>query len=101
MFCRIADMREKQVICIKSGIFLGCVGDVEIDTCNGRLVNIVIFGKPKYFGLFGRCDDIVLPWNCIEVIGRDVMLVNFEPPAGPRRPKRGLFSGLFSGGYTN
>ncbi len=100
MFCRIADMREKQVICIKSGIFLGCVGDVEIDTCNGHLVNIVIFGRPKLFGLLGRCEDTVLPWSCIEVIGRDVMLVNFEPPSSRGGKRRSFLSGLFSSGYS-
>ncbi len=80
MCCKIIEMRDKQVICIKDGTILGCVCDVEIDTANGKLVSIVIYGRPKCFGLFGRCEDIIIPWNCIEIIGEDTILVNFNPP---------------------
>ena len=100
MCCRITDMRQKQVVCIKSGTLLGCVGDVEVDTCNGNIVNIVVLGRPKCFGLLGKYDDIVLPWTSIEVIGRDAMLVNFEPPQAARR-KKSFFGSFFSGNYIN
>lgn len=100
MCCRITDMRQKQVVCIKSGTLLGYVGDVEVNTCDGKIVNIVVLGRLRFFGLFGKCDDIVLPWSSIEVIGRDAMLVNFEPPENRRR-KKSIFSNVFSSGYTN
>lgn len=100
MCCRITDMRQKQVVCIKSGTLLGTVGDVEVNTCDGKIVNIVVFGKARCFGLLGKEEDIILPWNCIEVIGRDAMLVNFEPPFRQGR-KKGLFSSLFSSNYMN
>ena len=93
-------MRQKQVVCIKSGTLLGTVGDVEVNTCDGRIVNIVVLGKQRCFGLLGKWEDIVLPWNCIEVIGRDAMLVNFEPPHRAQR-KKGFFSNLFSSDYMN
>ncbi|MDD4699793.1 MAG: YlmC/YmxH family sporulation protein [Oscillospiraceae bacterium] len=101
MCCRIVDMREKQVICIKDGTILGCVCDVEVDTCNGKLVSIVIFGKSKCFGLFGREEDSVIPWNCIEVIGKDTILVNCDPPRPRRRCKRGPIGSLFNSSCDN
>lgn len=88
MCCRIVEMRDKQVICIKDGTILGCVCDVEIDTCDGRIVSIVIYGRPKFFGLFGRCEDIVIPWKCIEIMGEDTILVNFELPERGKRSGR-------------
>ena len=88
MCCRIIEMRDKQVICIKDGTILGCVCDVEIDACNGNLVSIVIYGRSRFFGLFGRCEDIIIPWKCIEIIGADTILVNFEPPHGSGRRKK-------------
>ena len=88
MCCRIVEMRDKQVICIKDGTIIGCVCDVEIDTSCGKLVSIVIYGRPKIFGFFGRCEDIVIPWNCIEIIGEDTILVNFEPPEMCKRHRK-------------
>lgn len=90
MCCKIIEMRDKQVICIKDGTIIGCVCDVEIDTSSGKLISIVIYGRPKCFGLFGRCEDIVIPWNCIEIIGEDTILVNFEIQQNQPR-KRKIF----------
>ncbi len=98
MCCSLVEMREKQVICIKTGELLGCVGDLEIDTCCGKLVAIIVFGKRGCLG-FGRCEEIKIPWDCIEVIGADTILVNFEAPVHPRQRKR--FFSAFSRDYQN
>lgn len=76
MACRIAELRHKEVINESDGVKLGCVDDVEIDTKNACLVSIIIYGRPKLFGLLGRCDDIVIPWANIKLIGEDTILVS-------------------------
>ena len=86
--CRITDLNEKEVICIKDGTKLGCVNDVEVDTCTGSLESIVVFGRQRFFGILGREDDCIIPWCDIEVIGEDAILVTCEPPR-PRRGRRG------------
>lgn len=50
MNCCLTDLREKEVINLKDGCRLGCVCDVEIDSCTGRLVAIIIFGKANGSG---------------------------------------------------
>lgn len=75
MFCRIDELRNKQVVCVHSGDVLGYVGDIEIDSQNGKIKSLVIFGKPRVLGLFGSREDIVIPWNDIEVIGTETVLV--------------------------
>ncbi len=88
MNCRIVDLRNKEVINIKNGARLGYVSDVEVDTCDARLVAIVIYGRPRFFGLLGREDDCIIDWGDIEVIGEDSILVNCTPhrqPGGCRR----------------
>lgn len=85
MHCRISELRDKQVICIGSGCALGPVCDVEIDTCSGQLVAIVVFGPCKCLGLFGRGEDIIIPWCEIKVIGPDTILVGIQPPEFNRR----------------
>jgi len=84
MNCRIADLRNKEVICIADGSCLGCVGDVELDTCTARLVAIIVYGQPKCFGLMGYEDDCVICWEDIKLIGEDAILVD----CCARRPSR-------------
>lgn len=79
MDCRIAELRTKQVVCVKNGCVLGYISDVEINTSSGCIDNIVIFGRLRLFGLLGREDDIIIPWSEIEVIGRETVLVNTDP----------------------
>ena len=75
MNCCVTDMRNKEVINAESGCRLGFVGDVEIDTCSGRLVAIIIFGKCRCMGLLGRQEDLRICWQDIKVIGADTILV--------------------------
>ncbi len=80
MICRITDMHDKEVINICDGMRLGCVDDVEVDTCTAQLVSLVIFGRAKCLGLLGHDDDIVIGWKEIEVIGEQTILVNHPLP---------------------
>ncbi len=96
MCCRIVELREKQVICVKDGTIIGCVGDIEVDTCTGQICSIVVFNRYRWFGFFCKPQDCVIPWKCIEVIGKDTILVNFEPPNLRCKTKRNLFSEFFN-----
>ena len=75
MFCRIEELRHKQVVCVDSGDVLGFVSDIEFDSKDGKISALVIFGKPRVFGLFGKYEDIVIPWENIEVVGAETVLV--------------------------
>ncbi len=99
MLCRITDMHDKEVINICDGMRLGCVDDVEVDTCTAQLVSLVIFGHSKLLGLLGHEEDIVISWKEIEVIGEQTILVNH--PMSPRigigrcRCKNSILQGIF------
>ena len=77
MNCRISDLKYKNVINIIDGSLIGCVNDVEMDTCNAKIISIVIYRKFKYFGLLGRGKDIIVPWEDIKIIGEDAILVKY------------------------
>ncbi len=87
MQCRVVDLRYRDVINIKDGCRLGCVNDIEIDTCSARVLCIVIFGHAKLFGLLGREDDVIIPWDNIEVIGEDTILVCYDHKYPPKKKK--------------
>lgn len=93
MKCRIEDMRNKEVISIYDGAKLGWVSDIELDTASAMLTALVIYGRPKLFGLLGREEDIVIPWDKIRLVGDDTVLVDFAARLSSRR-RRSLLSGL-------
>ncbi len=88
---RITELMEKDVISLEDGQCLGRVCDAEIDTCDQKVCALVIFGRLKFFGLFGREDDVVVKWEDIELIGEDTILVKkscgckYHPPKRKRR----------------
>lgn len=94
MTCRIVELRRKEVISVKDGTRIGSVCDAEMDIESARLTSIVVYGRPKLFGLLGREEDIVIRWPDIQVVGEDTILVNYQERVRVRR-KRGLLSILF------
>ena len=89
MQCRIADLRCKEVINICTGHRLGFVIDVIVDVVCGQIIAIVVPGPCKFFGLFGREDDIIIPWEFIKRIGDDLILISIE--GDYKREKRRKF----------
>ena len=70
----------------------GYVCDAEIDDGEGRIVSLITPGKSKFFGLFGREDDYILPWKCIVRMGPDIILVeNAAEQPRRKREKRKFF----------
>ncbi|MFQ8600363.1 MAG: YlmC/YmxH family sporulation protein [Oscillospiraceae bacterium] len=76
MLCKLADLRSKYVINVKTGCNLGTVDDMQIDTENNKVVAVVIYGRLRCFGLLGRWEDILIPWESIDFIGEDSILVS-------------------------
>ncbi len=93
MLSRIADIRNKQVVCVKNGCVLGYPADVEFSCPDGKAESIVIYGRPRFFGLLGRDEDIVIPWSDIAVIGQKTILVNTDPAPFVNLGKRNRFFG--------
>lgn len=78
MIERIAELKDRQVVNVLDGNVLGFVGDIELDTTSGKLSALVIYGRPKAMGFLGREDDIIIPWEDIDVIGSETILVKCE-----------------------
>ena len=92
MISYFSELRYKEVIDIHSGLRLGYVCDAEFDDAEGRIISLITPGKSKFFGIFGREDDYVLPWDCIARMGRDIILVETKGNQTRRpRDKRKIF----------
>ena len=94
MSAKFTELACKEVICVCDGRRLGFVSDVVIELPEGQIVAIVIPGPCRFFGLWGRKDDFVIPWHCIRRIGPDIVLVDVKPDeCRVLRPKLGLLFG--------
>ena len=84
-------LRNKEVINLCDGARLGCPTDFEIDSCDGKIIALIIEGQGGFLG-FGCSDDIIVPWCKIECIGEDAILVRLSPndilSSGSVRKKR-------------
>ncbi len=93
MSCRLTDLRHKEVISAVDGVRIGYVDDIIVDTKSARVVAIVIFGRFFLFGIFGKCEDYIIPWEKIELIGEDAVIISCKTPKPEKRPRKRLFFG--------
>lgn len=88
----LTDLRDKEVVDVTTGEKLGYVCDCEVDVTEGRIVAIILPGRLKWFGLLGREEDRLVPWEKIDIIGADLILVQHEATqALPRKRRRKKF----------
>ncbi len=76
MICSFNELRNKEVINVRTGMKLGYVDDVQLNTDTAAVMAIVVYGRPRGFGIFGHDEDIVIKCMDIELVGEDTILVN-------------------------
>ena len=79
MECRVSELRYKEIINVSDGSRYGWVGDVEVDLESGQDRALVVPGRLRLFGLLGREEDRVFPWEAVRRFGADTILVETPP----------------------
>jgi YlmC/YmxH family sporulation protein len=87
MILRASELRVKEVVSVNDGKRLGYIFDLEIDMDTGRVISFVIPGGGRILGFLGRGGELVIDWENIKKVGKDVVLVDDSELAG-------------AGGYT-
>ncbi len=95
MVSHFSDFRRKEVVSVKNGMKIGYVDDIVFDTDSAAVQSVVVYGRPRFFGLLGRSPDLLIPWADIQVVGEDIILVQNEGVELPQK-SRSLFDKLFS-----
>jgi YlmC/YmxH family sporulation protein len=94
VICSFSGIRNKEVVDLRTGLKIGFVDDIELDTVSGKIVSLIVYGKPRALGLMGRDEDIVIKCSDIELIGEDTILVNFEQKSISTKTKSYLVENL-------
>ena len=74
--CNTDDIRKKEIINLCDGSRLGSATDFEISVCDARILALIIH-TGTWLGI-GKGESIVIPWENIECIGEDTILVKLE-----------------------
>ena len=88
MKSRIADLRCKEIINVTDGSRFGYVGDVEVDLDTGQICALVVPGRLRLFGLLGREEDRICPWESVRRFGEDIILVESGALRAGREERR-------------
>ena len=75
----VSELRYKEIINVSDGSRYGWVGDVEVDLDSGQVRALVVPGRLRLFGLLGREEDRVFPWEAVRRFGADTILVETPP----------------------
>ncbi|MCL2047341.1 MAG: YlmC/YmxH family sporulation protein [Defluviitaleaceae bacterium] len=73
---RMYDLRQKEIVNINDGARYGFVSDLEIDTTDGKTAALIVPGPGRVLGVFGRDQEYRIPWESINKIGEDIILVD-------------------------
>ena len=74
---RTYDLRQKEVINIRTAEKLGFIRDVEINFESGKIDAVIIPKRAGIFNLFMSEKEYEIAWSDIVKIGREVVLVDY------------------------
>lgn len=83
------ELCAKEVVQLSNGACLGRADDLELNPQTAQIQSLQLLGRPRFFGLLGRDATLTIPWEEIEKIGVDAVLVRTELP--PPEPKSASF----------
>ena len=69
-----SELREKEVVNLCDGTRLGSPSEFEFCVSDGKIASMIIPRPSGFLGL-SHANDLTIPWNKIECIGEDTILV--------------------------
>lgn len=81
MICSLSELKQKEIIDITDGTKIGFVDDVEMNLETSSVISLVVYGRPRFFGIFGRDDDMIIRCEEISVVGKDTILIKPQKPS--------------------
>lgn len=73
---KTSELKQKEVINVKTGKRLGNIVDYDIDVRSGRIVGVAMPHSGKFLLLSKPENNIFIAWEQIKKIGDDVILVD-------------------------
>ena len=74
------ELCTKEIVQLQNGVCLGRADDLTLDPATAQIETLLLLGQPRLFGLLGRDETLTIPWEEIDKIGVDAVLVRTELP---------------------
>ncbi len=71
---RLSEIQNKDVINLNSGMKVGNIIDIKINSETGKIESLIL-EKKEFSSIFNSNDEIEIYWTQINKIGEDVILV--------------------------
>ena len=71
---RLSEIQNKDVIDINTGMKVGNIIDIKVDSNSGKIESFIL-EKKKFSSIFSSGDEVEVYWDQINKIGEDVILV--------------------------
>lgn len=81
MVCTLEELRCKDVINIVNGENLGRVDDLQMDANSATVTALILYGRPRFFGILGPRDNCIIDFRQIRLVGKDAILVELGNPS--------------------
>lgn len=81
MVCTLEELRCKDVINIVNGENLGRVDDLQMDANSATVTALILYGRPRFFGILGPRDNCIIDFRQIRLVGKDTILVELGNPS--------------------
>ena len=85
---KFRELCTKEIVQLSNGACLGRADDLELDPATAQVKSLLLLGQPHLFGLLGRDESLTIPWQEIETIGADAILVHTALPEAPPQPEQ-------------
>lgn len=87
MDVRSGELQRKEILNIKDGSRIGFADHLLVNLEDAAVKGLVVCGRLRWFGLLGRQPDMTIPWDDIEIIGEDAILVKTASVPKEIRPE--------------
>ncbi len=87
----LEEIRKKEVVNLTDGTCFGFTDDIVIDTETKQVIALVMKGETGIFGIFSAEEKISVPWEKIDTIGRDTILVKTDQKIPQKRRSNNVF----------
>ena len=96
MLCNMESLCRKDVINVCNGCRIGFVRDINMDTATACILALLV--EPDCgFSFKKKNRTVVVPWDCVQVIGDATVLVRCETQPQPCEKEKGKLLGSLLG----